>query len=201
MKMLGIDTETNGLPRGSRVPRMIQLGAMVFGYEPHEEGILKEEQLINSTGRHQLVEIATFDEVLDPDILEGAWDEEAANVHGITLDQVREAPPFFEEFHRFADMCVGCVALVGYNVKYDIDVLYNEIKIIGMETRFPWPPHVIDVQDLARNHLPHRETKRGNSPYSLGEAYQLILGREMENAHDAMADIRQTVELYLELSR
>lgn len=183
MKFLGIDTETNGLPRGTRQPRMIQIGALVLEI-PGDGDTLFE-----------------MDEIVDPEEAESAWDETSEVIHGIPRKHVIEAPPFFHFFPALANATVGCQAIIGYNVQYDTDVLGNEIDLIGMGRAFPWPPKIVDVQDLARNHLPHKESKKGVAPYKLSEAYEMVLGKPMEDAHDAMADIRQTIELYLELIR
>jgi len=181
MIITGLDTETNGLPIGSRPARLLQIGAI---------------QMVDGEV------VAKMDQVVDPEMAGNDWfDEDAAKVHGLDKSAIEAAPSFYSALPQLQNIFLGSEKLVGYNISYDVDVIANELKIIGMENYFPWCPEHIDVQDLVRNHLPFRETKRGISPYTLVDAYKLILDKDLDDAHDAFSDIKATVELYLELIR
>jgi DNA polymerase-3 subunit epsilon len=169
-----IDTETTGLPRAGNdftiQPGIVEIAAIRYGDAP-----------------------ATQSWLINPEI--SAWDEGAIKTHGITPDQVIDCPTLYTVLPQLAAFMVGATAWGGYNVPFDQRVLWHQLMRYGMEMRFPWPPAVIDVMHMARDYLV-TQGKRGHKFPKLIDAYELIIGKPLENAHSAMADIEATLALY-----
>ncbi len=110
--------------------------------------------------------------------------EEAIAVHGITPEMVRNKPTFpqlADEIWAF----IGDADLAGYNSdRFDIPMLMEEFARVGYtldtETR-----RTIDVQKIFYK----------MEPRTLSAAYMLYCGKKIENAHDALEDVRATVEV------
>jgi DNA polymerase III subunit epsilon len=122
---------------------------------------------------------------------------EASAVHGITDADVRDEPSFGAYARSLATLLEPC-DLAGFNIRrFDLPLLFAEFKRAGVS--FPMGDRrVIDVQMIF-----HRE-----EPRDLSAAARFYLGRELEDAHSALADIRATaavlgaqVERYSHLPR
>lgn len=125
-------------------------------------------------------------------------DEGAAKVHGFTDEKVKGAPTLFEFLPEFADFTIGCGAWGGYNTPFDKGVLWFQLLRYGFETNFPWPPKELDVMKLVSKHLGQVPGKN-HDRWKLGNAYEKILGKPLEGAHDALDDIRATVAIWKEI--
>lgn len=104
---------------------------------------------------------------------------EATAVHGITDADVADELPFCRTAKSLADMLEGC-DLAGFNVRgFDIPMLVHEFNRcdvdFSMEGR-----RIVDMQNIF-----HRE-----EPRDLSAAARFYLGREHEEAHTALGDIR-----------
>lgn len=111
---------------------------------------------------------------------------ESTAVHGITNDDVAEAMPFFHWAKDFARQWAGC-DVCGFNARsFDLPVLKREFEHAGV----PWPFEGAKVVD------PYRVYNR-MEPRTLGAACRHYLGREIENAHEAAADVLHTVEVLM----
>lgn len=177
MTSIVIDTETTGLLKKHNdffgQPGIVQLAAIKLNDE--------------------LKEIASFNLLINPEI--GQWDQGAMDTHGLTPASVRDAPTFFEAGAAFSQFVLGCEYFVGYNCKFDKDVLWWQLLRYGHEKTFPWPPKEVDVMKRAHK-IMEVQGKRGTKFPSLSEAYKYCFGRDFEGAHDALADIRATAEIW-----
>lgn len=104
---------------------------------------------------------------------------EASAVHGIFDADVADEAPFCARARSLADMLEDC-DLAGFNIRrFDIPMLIVEFRRCGidfsMETR-----RAIDMQNIF-----HREERR-----DLSAAARFYIGREHEEAHTALGDIR-----------
>lgn len=174
-----IDKETTGLLNDKSQdfmaqPGIVQLGVLVL--DP------------------QFKELAHMDLLVNPDISAAAWAPEAIEVHGIKPEDVANSPSFMAIAPQFAEMVRGCKYWVGFNTRFDRKVLWWQLLKYGLEMNFPWPPEELDMMKVVRDKLNTRG-KRGTKPVTLSEAYENIMGKPMEGAHDALADIRGTAEL------
>lgn len=175
MKLV-IDLETTGLLRPNRdfmgQPGIVQIGAVKLdGME--ETGVLNI--LVNPEGVK--------------------WEDSAIKTHGITPDKVAHAPTFFEAGLALAEFACGCDSWVGYNCNFDKDVLYWQLQRYGYEKNFPWPPVDVDVMKLVGAKM-EMEGKRGMKWPKLAEAYEWCFGKRFDGAHDALADVRATADIF-----
>ena len=106
---------------------------------------------------------------------------EASAIHGITDEDVAEHPPFSARARSLARLLEPC-DLGGFNLRrFDLPMLTAEFQRAGI----PFDPRsrrIIDAQMIF-----HRE-----EPRNLSAAVRFYLGRELEDAHSALADIRAT---------
>jgi DNA polymerase-3 subunit epsilon len=112
--------------------------------------------------------------------------EESVSVHGITNEAVKDCPTFRQVAPQLAAFMDGC-DLAGYNSnKFDIPLLVEEF--LRAEVEFDLKNRrMVDVQNIF--HLMEQRT--------LAAAYKFYCNKEIENAHNAEADILATVEVFL----
>jgi DNA polymerase-3 subunit epsilon len=107
--------------------------------------------------------------------------KEATAVHGITDADVAGEPPFTARARSLFELLDPC-DLAGFNLRrYDLPMLLSEFRRAGI-TFETSGRKLVDVQVIF-----HRE-----EPRDLGAAVKFYLGRELEDAHSALADIRAT---------
>ena len=110
--------------------------------------------------------------------------EVASSVHGITDDDVKDCPTFADVAPQLAATFEGC-DLAGFNSnRFDLPLLAEEFMKAGVNIDLS---HVqaIDVQNIY-----HKLEKR-----TLAAAYKIYCGRDLENAHSALADTQATYEV------
>lgn len=110
---------------------------------------------------------------------------DAVKVHGITSEMLADKPTFnqvADELYAF----VGDADLAGYNSdRYDIPMLLEEFARVGY-----------DLDLSTRNCLDVQKIFYKMEPRTLKAAYRMYCGGELENAHDAMADVKATLAVY-----
>jgi DNA polymerase-3 subunit epsilon len=110
--------------------------------------------------------------------------EEAFAVHGISNEMVRNKPTFSqvaEEIYRF----IGDADLAGYNSdRFDIPMLMEEFHRSGMQLDIS-RRRLLDVQKIFYK----------MEPRTLKAAYKLYCNKDLDDAHDALADVRATVDV------
>jgi len=110
--------------------------------------------------------------------------EDAMTIHGITPEMLKNKPTFLqisESLFKF----IGEADLAGYNSnRFDVPMLMEEFARAGitfdLEKR-----RCIDVQRIFYK----------MEPRTLRAALKFYTGGDIENAHDAMADVKATVEV------
>jgi len=107
----------------------------------------------------------------------------ATVVHGITDDDVKDAPRFVDYAKGIASFLNGC-DLCGCNIEYDLQVLESEFKNAGVEFSRD-DRSIIDCLTIFRK-------KEG---HTLEAAYRKYCGKELINAHSAESDVRATLEI------
>jgi len=109
---------------------------------------------------------------------------EAIAVHGITPDMVKNKPTF-EQVGSQLFHFIGSADLAGYNSdRFDIPMLMEEFNRIGLELDLTIR-NTIDVQKIFYK----------MEPRTLTAAYRYFCNAELEGAHDALADVRATVDV------
>lgn len=110
--------------------------------------------------------------------------EQATEVHGISDEDVKGKPTFGrlskELFHFFSDC-----DWAGYNiVNFDIPILINEFD--RWDYYFNEYPAIIDIYQIFIKQVPH----------SLSSAVNYYLNRDIVNAHNALGDVKETINVF-----
>ncbi len=109
---------------------------------------------------------------------------EATNIHGITDDDVKNAPGFNEVGKTIAREFEGC-DLAGYNSnKFDIPLLAEEFLRVG-----------IDIDLKRRKFVDVQVIFMKMEQRNLSAASKFFLDKELTDAHSAEADTRATYEI------
>lgn len=108
----------------------------------------------------------------------------ASEVHGITDEMVVDSPKFSQiavSLNLFLDGC----DLGGYNSNYfDVPLLIEEFKRCG-----------IDFSLENRNFVDVFNIERQLNKRNLSSVYKRYTGKDLDGAHDAMIDVRATIEI------
>jgi len=110
--------------------------------------------------------------------------EKVTAIHGISNEDVKDAPAFNEIAKSLAREFEGC-DLAGYNsVKFDIPLLAEEFLRAGVDIDLK-RKKFIDVQVIFMK----------MEPRTLSAAYKFFVNKDLDNAHSAEADTRATYEV------
>ena len=169
--LAGFDLETSGV--SVHLDRPVQIGLVMRLYE---NGSYTDYPAINM--------LCNPGKPIDPG---------AVAVHGITDAQVANAPSAYDAVDYLAKTVAyyaqGREAYVctynGYS--FDVPMANNTISRPAFTI-----PH-IDVLRMVRHKFPEVRGALGGK--KLTELYEVFLGRPLENAHDAVADIGATLDL------
>ncbi len=111
--------------------------------------------------------------------------EEAMEVHGITPKMLSNKPTFQQVGQKIFDF-IGNSDLAGYNSnRFDVPMLMEEFARIGIEFDVS-KRRLIDVQRVFYK----------MEPRTLKAALRFYCGKELENAHDALADVQATIDVF-----
>ena len=111
--------------------------------------------------------------------------DDAFAVHGISNEMVRNKPTFAQVGKDIFDF-IGNADLAGYNSdRFDVPMLMEEFHRIGIELDIS-KRKLIDIQKIFYK----------MEPRTLKAAYRLYCGGDLNDAHDALADAKATVEVF-----
>ncbi|WP_367388528.1 exonuclease domain-containing protein [Lewinella sp. LCG006] len=112
--------------------------------------------------------------------------EEAMSIHGITPKDVARKPLFAQIAQEIFDF-IGDADLAGYNSnRFDVPMLMEEFDRAGLEFNID-NRRLIDVQRIFYK----------MEPRTLSAALRFYCQKEIENAHDAMADVKATIDVFM----
>lgn len=191
MTILGFDTETTGIPLNGvdiedpRQPRIVQLAA----------------QLVSDAGQV----LQTLNAIIKPDGFDSI-PEGAQKAHGISIerchDEGRDMKDVLEEFDA---MMKAATRRIAYNISFDKRLLLREYRYHKREYNTDHlKPHSYCVMRMITPVIKLAPTERmiecgyghKNKPPKLIEAYKFCFGKPFENAHDALADVSATLEIF-----
>ena len=110
---------------------------------------------------------------------------EAMAVHGITPRDVANKPTFAQVAQKLYDF-IGDGDLAGYNSnRFDVPLLMEEFDRAGLAFSID-RRRMLDMQRIFYK----------MEPRTLKAALKFYCGKEMENAHDALADVRATIDVF-----
>lgn len=142
-----------------------------------------------NVGSDRIVELAVIRVSPQGDVLEAVRrfnpgipiSPEATAVHGITDADVASEPPFSARARSLVELLEPC-DLGGFNIRrFDLPMLLAEFRRAGVQFSVT-DRRLIDAQVIF-----HRQ-----EPRDLSAAARFYLGREHEEAHTALGDIRTT---------
>lgn len=111
--------------------------------------------------------------------------EESTKIHGISNEDVANAPTFREIAPKLFKFIFDS-DLAGFNSnKFDVPILAEEFLRCGIDFSIE-DRNLIDVQNIF--HLMEQRTLRAG--------YKFYCGKDLENAHEAMADVKATYEIF-----
>lgn len=111
--------------------------------------------------------------------------EEAMKVHGITPKDVANKPTFPQVAQKIYDF-IGNADLAGYNSnRFDVPMLMEEFARAGLDFDIE-NRRMIDIQRIFYK----------MEPRNLRAALRFYCERDLENAHDAMADVQATIDVF-----
>ncbi|MDR1783074.1 MAG: 3'-5' exonuclease, partial [Dysgonamonadaceae bacterium] len=109
---------------------------------------------------------------------------ESTAVHGITDEDVKDAPPFKAIAKSLAAQIQGC-DLAGYNSnRFDIPLLAEEFLRAG-----------VDIDLMKRKFIDVQTIYHKKEPRTLAAAFKFYCDQDLENAHTAAADTKATYEI------
>ena len=115
-------------------------------------------------------------------------DEFITNLTGITNEMVENAPNIEEVLPNFISF-IGDMILVGHNVNFDINFIYDEMINLGLgEVKNDY----VDTMRLSKIILPELDHHRLKD---LAKYYKL----DIEGSHRALKDVQITNDVYLKL--
>lgn len=148
------------------------------------------------TTKDQIIEIALIK--LSPD---GSMEEKtrrikpivpisegAEEVHGISEEDLKDCPTFDRVAKSLLNYIYGC-DIAGFNSNnFDVPILYAEFERAG----FIWDYSNVNFIDVSNIY-------RIMNPRTLVQAYKDYCGKDLDDAHEALADTRATLEVFFSL--
>jgi len=113
------------------------------------------------------------------------FSEQATEKHGFTAESLKNEVSFKETAVEILSFIDGC-SLAGYNIiQFDIPFLIAEMESTGFTFNYK-NYQIIDVFKIWKHY----------EPRTLEGASQRFLGRSVENAHHAKADVMATIDIF-----
>lgn len=176
--------------------RLRTIGANMLIYDNETTNLLKPE-VADLTAQPHIIELAlvkldakyktigTYATLLKPPI--PLNEEEHAKITGLTNADLADAPIFIEQYPALVDFCLGERTIIAHNLTFDLGILVAELRRIGKEYAFPYPPNGICTVE-ATKHLLGKRLK-------LTELYEIKLKKKLKQSHRAMSDVLALVEI------
>lgn len=175
MCYLAWDTETTGLPMSRQAA-----GADNIHLFDHCRIVSLAFVTYSTKGR----ELSSYHAVVYPDTFTVA----ATEIHGITHEHaLAHGKPFVQVYKDFIAAMKGCI-LVAHNSSFDENAFFSECYRRGLSlepfsaTKFSCTLDMVKIQYL--------------KPMKLIDVYKKLTGKELTNAHNALADARACGEVY-----
>lgn len=170
MRQITLDTETTGLEYENG-HRIIEIGCV---------------EVVDRRLTHRHLHF-----YLNPD---REIDARASEVHGMTLDDLRDKPRFAEIADELIDFCAGAEIII-HNAAFDLGFLDAELARLGKGSFRERCAAVIDTLALAKELYPGKR----NNLDALCE--RLMVPNAHRKVHGALLDAELLAEVYLGLTR
>ena len=155
---------------------MIAFDVETTGKNPDTDQIIEISMCLYEAGNEE-----SYHRLLKPSV---PITRGAERVHGISVEDVQDAPSFSEVADEILGFMTAAEVIVGYNVRFDIRFVEKEFARIGREVHLD-EKLVVD---------PYR-IWQAMEPRKLEDAHVRFVGSELENAHSATADVQAAVKV------
>lgn len=120
----------------------------------------------------------------------------ATEIHGITNNMLVGRVMIYAVLDEILKKMEAVDVIAGHNVAFDMNMLFVEAKRIGEQERVKaLEPKLVDTMKESKETVQAKgKTGKLKNP-KLVEAYHHFTGRELIDAHDAMADVDATTEV------
>lgn len=166
--------------------RQIVLDTETTGLDPKQGHRIIEVAAIELDGRK--VSERTFHRYLNP---EREIDEDAAKIHGLTLDRLLDEPKFAEIAPALLEFIAGAELII-HNAPFDLGFLNAELALAGLPAL---NNPVIDTWKVAKELHPGKK----NNLNALCDRYQI--DNSHRTLHGALLDTELLAEVYLGMTR
>lgn len=188
---LSFDVETSGLPLFKEPsehpdqPHIVQIGARLIDIETREP-------------------MLTLDTIIKPN----GWTipSEVAAIHGITTERaLAEGIPEHEALATFDDMWRQAEFRLAYNASFDDRILrIAYMRHVGFGRADEWKDGAVKcsarmatpIVNMAPTDRMMAAGRYTAKMPKLAEAYRFFFGRDLENAHSALADVDASTAIY-----
>lgn len=168
------DTETTGFLK----PDVAELGAQPY---------IVELAMIKVDAEYEIIEC--YEALLLPGV---PLDEEVhKKITGLKNADLADKPTFLELYEEVAGFVLGEDTWVAHNLGFDLGVLVCDLKRIGKEFAFPYPPNGICTVDRTFHMKGHR--------LKMTDLYELLMKKKLAQSHRAMADALALLEIVRKL--
>jgi DNA polymerase-3 subunit epsilon len=176
MIALFFDTETTGFKRADFIPEIVQIGAVV--QDTITKRVLAELNVIVGAEKPIPAEVSAIHGITDELNIAFGIDSKGAE-------------------NMFASMVQMSELLVAHNISFDMGIIKDvwpvAYGLMKDKEQFCTMRNAERIVGLAGSHA-------GGTKYpKLIEAYRHYYGKEFDNAHDAMADVRACRDVYFAL--
>ncbi len=110
--------------------------------------------------------------------------EEASSVHGMTAEVLKDEPSLFSCLEIIKEWFEWADAIVGYNVKFDTEILVQNLYRIDYNLD-------LDAKLIVDPYRLWQEAR----PRKLTDAFKEFCGGNLDNAHEAEADVLATEDV------
>jgi DNA polymerase III epsilon subunit-like protein len=197
-KYIVFDTETTGLPgikHGETVNKFIKTPDATKFLKQYDTARLLQLSwaVYNETGKIIKME----NHLIKPN----GYKVGATHIHGITENMANTGEQFINVLQKFHDDFVKVKIIVGHNIKFDVNVMISEMR------RHNQPKIMDEFISLKQFCTLQEGTQIAQIPRKQGgykypkqcELYEKVLGKKMENAHNALFDVLNLGEIVTQM--
>ena len=109
-------------------------------------------------------------------------------ITGLTDHMFKDSPVFAEVYKDIIEVFLCSHTMVAHNLSFDQGMLLNELRRLGKEFHFPFPPIKFCTVEQSMHIKGHRLKN--------SELYKEATGKEMVGAHRAKVDVLDTYESF-----
>lgn len=115
--------------------------------------------------------------------------EEITKITGLKNDDLVGKPIFADILPELEAVFLGADGLVCHNAPFDVGMLVTELRRLGREFQFPYPPRqlcTVSAYAFLKGHN-----------LKLTDLYKHVMGKELKQTHRALDDARALAEIVI----